>query len=139
MENRPLIKKKSSGYASHDGNHMVGGSWKSETRLYFKYIDIDAIIESDNAYNWLIEKRQGSGDVRVEAYITTGYDHSVGIENMCDMEEYFLDEELIEQIQECPFLSENEVTDAIAEYEDIASNTDNYEPYNRNTYRYLRY
>ena len=125
---RAIIKSQSHGRVGCDGNGMVGGDWMSVTHLAYKYVYLETIIKSDDAWEWM-HGRLGDEAFRIDAYITTGYDHSVGQDYICEMDEWFTNDEFETALDECPYLTAEERLSARTELESIALNEDGYEFY----------
>ena len=135
MSNRPKSKDYRHGRVPNDGNGMIGGRWWSCTRLAHKEIPLTDLIPERPDYDavsaYFIEK--GWGDdypfVEVEAYFTTGADESVGLREICDLDESFVPEDFEKAVDDCPFLTQPE-SDALKEkVREIADDEDGYEFY----------
>ena len=100
----------------------------SITSLAFKFVYIEDLIKGDEAWEWMHEKL-GDESFKIEAYITTGYDHSVGLDDICEMDEWFANEEFDKALEECPLLTAEEKEKVKTELEAIAENEDGYEFY----------
>ena len=129
MSNRPVIKDSCRGFASHDGNGMVGGKWANCNHLFYKKCDIGNLVDDDTAYGWLYAKMDGDTDVTFEAYFDEGYDESVGISHYCDMDEYFIPEDFLELVKECPFLLDETKETIKKKVYGIAEDENGYEAY----------
>lgn len=129
MKNRPIIKNKMSGYASNDGNGMVGGKWASCEHLFYKKYELGNFVNDGTAYGWLCAKMDGDIDVTFEAYFDEGYDDSVGISHYCDMDEYFIPEDFLELVKECPFLLDETKETIKKKVYEIAEDDNGYEAY----------
>jgi hypothetical protein len=111
---RPIIKRSSHGYASNDGNGMVGGRWAGCTHLAYKDIKVDELTEcitdTDKAEKVALWLKERIGEtIRVEAYFNEGYDHSVGIPYYCDLEESFdPHQKVYDAIDSCPDMTGDE-------------------------------
>ena len=110
---RPIVKRQSHGRVGNDGNGMVGGRWQSCTHLAYKDISVDGLTEcisdGDKAEKVALWLKERIGEtIRVEAYFSEGYDHSVGLDHYCDMEEGFDNLEAINSITICPLMTESE-------------------------------
>lgn len=129
---RPLIKRQYRGRVGNDGNGMVGGRWWSCTRLAHKEIPIADLIpdraDPDAVCAYFIEK--GWGDdypfVEVEAYFTTGADESVGLPEICDLDESFVPADFDKAIDDCPFLTKPDGEALKDKVRDIADDEDDY-------------
>lgn len=129
MSNRPIIKRKSGGYASNEGNGMVGGSWANCNHLFYKTCDIDGIVEDDAAYGWFYAKLDGKTAITFEAYFNEGHDNSVGISHYCDMDESFVPEDFLALLEACPLLGEGSKDEIRKKVHLIAVDPEGYEPY----------
>lgn len=134
MNNRSIIKNRCSGYASNEGNGMVGGAWAGATALAHKdfYLsdftdDIEDEARGNNAYIWLKERLDDP--ILLEAYFDVGYDHSVGLGEYCDLNETFIPDGFEEDVNECPFLTESEKEALVKMVQGVAEKEDGYEFY----------
>lgn len=132
---RPKIKSYHKGRVGNDGNGMVGGKWANTTRLAYKDIPVkkltECISDADKAgkcLKWLTEK---IGETfRVEAYFDTGYDHSVGLSEYCEMNEGFDPEQVVfDAIKSCPLMSEEDKARMMFDLANICEDEDGYELY----------
>ena len=108
---RALVKDYKKGFVPRDGNGMVGGRWWGCKRLgyasfgHLKYLG--SVIDDDRLetlLKWFKEKTGGE-EFKVEAYIEVGSDESVGLPNICDLDEVLpVDEGIYQAIHDCPFL-----------------------------------
>ena len=114
MNNRPIIKRRGKGRVGHDGNGMVGGSYAYAVQLHQAAVEFEpalACTESrDDAEEifWWLYYYLNSDTVTVDAYFSVGYDHSVGIDSHCDLEEQFYSDAFDEAVDKCPMLSDDE-------------------------------
>jgi hypothetical protein len=113
MEYRPYIKNGHSGRVPRDG--MTGGDYAFCTALAYKNLGmwpalrcLEARADYDEICDWFLENYDEDGDVRVEAYITFGYDHSVGINSYSELDEVFDPEDFYEAVDNCPYLNDEE-------------------------------
>lgn len=131
----PKVKKHRKGRVGNDGNGMVGGRWENTTRLAYKYIPVERLVEcisdddkAEKCLEWLKEKIGES--FRVEAYFDCGYDHSVGLGEYCDMHESFDPEQAVfDAIDSCPWLSPGEKHEMTGWLYEICEDEDGYELY----------
>lgn len=131
---RPKIKMHRKGRVGNDGNGMVGGRWENTTRLAYKDIPVERLVEcisdddkAEKCLSWLKEKIGES--FRVEAYFDVGYDHSVGLSEYCDMHEGFdPEQEVFDAIKSCP-VSGEEVCWMMVELANICEDEEGYELY----------
>lgn len=127
MEIRPTIKSEHRGFAPNLGNGMVGGEVYDCTALYKKFIPIDSLTDDEAVQAWF-SQRINDDTIKVEAYITDGYDRSCNCD-IFEIDEVFEPENFFLATEECPLLSP-ETKQALWERLDaIAYDTDNYEPY----------
>lgn len=112
---RPIIKRSCSGRVSNEGNGMVGGAYAFSTVLAYTKIEIwpalrclIARVDYDEICNWFLENYDEDGDVKIEAYITIGYDDSVGVKSFAELEEVFEPEDFYEAVDKCPYLNDEE-------------------------------
>jgi len=135
MSNRPKVKDYRHGFEPRYGNGMVGGKWWGMKRLAHKEIDLGDIIP-DNGFEdavcaYFIEK--GFGDVYawivVEAYFHVGSDESVGLPEICDLDESFIPDGFEDAVNKCPFLTQPEGDALKAKVQEIADDEDGYELY----------
>lgn len=112
---RPIIKRSCSGRVSNEGNGMVGGAYAFSTVLAYTKIEIwpalrclIARVDYDKICEWFLENYDEEGEARIEAYITAGYDDSVGIKSSADLEEVFEPEDFYEAVDKCPYLNDEE-------------------------------
>lgn len=94
---------------------MVGGAYAFSTGLAYTKIEISpalrcliARVDYDEIYNWFLENYDEDGDVKIEAYITVGYDDSVGVKSFAELEEVFEPEDFYEAVDKCPYLNDEE-------------------------------
>ena len=133
---RPIVKSRSNGRVSNDGNGMIGGRWANTTCLAHKEVWLCDIMgnisESDEdkankVYEWL---KDHIGDpIQLEAYFDVGYDESVGLSSYCDLDEAFLPDGLEDAINECPLLTEEEKEVLMEKVQEVADDEDKYELY----------
>lgn len=135
MSTRPTIKNYRSGYASNEGNGMVGGAWENTTRLAYKDVSVERLTEcisdeekAGKCLSWLTEK---IGETfRVEAYFDVGYDKSVGLDSYWEMNESFdPEQEVFEAIDCCPWISPSEKHEMRELLYEICEDEDGYELY----------
>ena len=135
MSNRPKAKDYRHGRVPNDGNGMVGGKWWGMKRLAHKEINLAEIVP-ENGFEeavcaYFIEK--GFGDVyawiEVEAYFHIGSDESVGMPEICDLDESFIPDGFCEAVDACPFLTKPESDALKAKVCEIADDEDGYELY----------
>lgn len=112
---RPLIKSNYAGRVSNEGNGMIGGSYAFSTVLAYKNLELwpalrclEARADYDEICDWFLNNYDEDVDVKVEAYITFGYDHSVGINSYSELEEVFDPDDFYEAVDACPFLNDEE-------------------------------
>lgn len=112
---RPIIKRRCSGRVSNEGNGMVGGAYAFSTGLAYTKIEIwpalrclIARVDYDEICKWFLENYDEDGDVKIEAYITVGYDDSVGVKSFAELEEVFEPEDFYEAVDKCPYLNDEE-------------------------------
>lgn len=134
QSSRPLVKNYHSGYASNEGNGMVGGRWWGCERLAHKEIALADLIPDDRAdvvCAYFIEKGWGSlyAFIEVEAYFSVGSDESVGLSEICDLDESFIPDGFEDAVNECPFLTQPESDALIEKVQEIADKDDDYEFY----------
>lgn len=126
MEIRPIIKDHSHGYVKPDGNPMTGGEWWSTTALYNKLIPIDSLTDDEAVAAWLADK-YGDEEVYVEAYIIESEDTSTNGYTF-EVDEWFEAGKFFEITEQCPLLTA-ETRQALWErLDNIAYDTDDYEP-----------
>lgn len=132
---RAVIKDERHGTVPHDGNGMVGGKWAGHTHLAYKDIKLSSIVgfldeeEAKAAIAWLTIA-VGADYIRVEAYFDVGFDHSVGLENYCDLDEVFGAEEVdVNAIWACPALNIGQTEHAIENLNDLAEDENGYQLY----------
>lgn len=132
----PIVKSSRRGYAPHDGNGMVGGSWANNEVLARKSVDVERLTKktvsdtdkAEKCQEWLTDKIGDS--FLVEAYFNVGYDHSVGLDYYCDLSEYLdPDQEVFDAIDACPFLTPEERIAMLGLLDDICSDEEGYECY----------
>lgn len=133
---RPIIKNHRKGSVGNDGNGMVGGRWESATRLAYKDINVadltERMTDTDKAEKFIkwLEEKIGSETFRVEAYFDVGYDHSVGIDSYCEMNEMFEPElPIYDLIEDCPLISGTEKSFITFDLASICEEEDGYELY----------
>ena len=132
---RPFVKNFRKGVVPNDGNGMVGGKWWGCSRLAHKEIPLaDLVPDSESAdavCAFFIEK--GWGDlyafVEVEAYFDVGSDESVGLREICDLDESFIPDGFEDAVNECPFLTQKESDALMEKVREIADEGDGYEFY----------
>ncbi len=132
---RPIVKNYRKGRVPNDGNGMVGGKWWGAQRLAHKEIPLADLIpdraDPDAVCAYFIEK--GWGDlyafVEVEAYFDVGSDESVGLREICDLDESFIPDGFEDAVNECPFLTQPESDALIEKVQEIADKDDDYEFY----------
>jgi len=112
---RPLIKSQYSGRVSDEGNGMVGGAYAFSTGLAYKNLEfwpafrcLEARVDYDEICNWFLENYDEDGEARIEAYITVGYDDSVGVKDYAELEEVFDPDDFYEAVDKCPYLNDEE-------------------------------
>lgn len=126
---RPTIKNYRSGYASNEGNGMVGGAWWGCEHLahaeayvtdFIELPDEESIMSRWPKINdWFMEKDK----VVIEAYIEIGEDNSTNYSS-CDVDEVFYPEEFDERVNACPYLSEQEKQDTIKKFREFVDRLD---------------
>lgn len=132
---RPFVKNFRKGVVPNDGNGMVGGKWWGCSRLAHKEIPIADLVPdsafADAVCAFFIEK--GWGDlyafVEVEAYFDVGSDESVGLREICDLDESFIPDDFEDAVNECPFLTQKESDALMEKVREIADEWDGYEFY----------
>ena len=131
---RPLIKNYCRGSVPRDG--MTGGRWENTTRLAYKDIPVERLTEcisdeekAEKCLSWLKERIGES--IRVEAYFDVGYDHSVGLDNYCDMysNPFPPDQSVVDAISFCPVVSAKDRLKIGDTLSDIAEEEEGYELY----------
>lgn len=120
------MAKMRGGYVPNDGNGMVGGSWFSRTDLCDKFVAIEDLTEDEAVAAWL-SQRMGDEAIIVEAHITSGYDHSVGIDCFAEVDDFIEPEGFEDAVAECPLLTEETRKALWEKFETIAYDTANYE------------
>ena len=110
---RPILKSHRKGRVGNDGNGMVGGSWEAWVSLGFKDIETSELVEgiedSDLAEKCLEWLKERLGETfRVEAYISHGYDKSVGVDAYFALNESLDCEEAESAINDLPYLAYDE-------------------------------
>ena len=136
---RPIVKNQSNGIVGHDGNGMVGGRWANTTILAYKDIPVKKLTEcisdeekAEKCLSWLKERRGET--FRVEAYFDCGYDHSVGMDSYCEMNEGFDPEDVVfDAIDSCPWLSYGERHEVTGWLYELCEDEDGYELYEIDT------
>ena len=121
MKGRPIIKNECSGYASNDGNGMVGGRWYGCDRLAYRgeyisqHIDIDKVSDTDAVCDWL--EKNHLDFVTIECYIEFDDDFSTNHHSVT-ISELFYPEEFDERINKCPHLTDEEKKKTIAAFKE---------------------
>lgn len=135
MTKRPFVKNFRKGVVPNEGNGMVGGKWWGCSRLAHKEIPLADLVpdsaSADAVCAFFIEKGWGGlyAFVEVEAYFDVGSDESVGLREICDLDESFIPDGFEDAVNECPFLTQKE-SDALTEkVREIADEGDGYEFY----------
>lgn len=113
------------GRVPNDGNGRIGGDWLSATYLCSKWVSIESITDDEAVASWLANRVEDDA-VEVQAYLNSGYDHSVGCYSYCEVYEV-LESDLLDAINDCPLLTDDEREKMVEKYEDIVWNTDDYE------------
>lgn len=132
---RPKIKSYHKGWIGNDGNGMVGGRWANTTILAYKDIPVkkltEGISDEEKAKKCLSWLKERIGETfRVEAYFDTGYDHSVGLSEYCEMNEGFDPEQVVfDSIDSCPWLSPGERHEVTGWLYELCDDEDGYELY----------
>ena len=132
---RPFVKNFRKGVVPNDGNGMVGGKWWGCSRLAHKEIPLADLVpdsaSADAVCAYLIEN--GFGDiyafVEVEAYFDVGSDESVGLREICDLDESFIPDGFEDAVNGCPFLTQPESDALMEKVREIADEGDGYEVY----------
>ena len=122
----PLVKSSTSGRVSNDGNPMIGGTYAFSTCLAHAEIEISRLLSvlnpktnADAVLEWMKQNYDKDGIITIEAYITSGYDHSVGVNGYCELDEYFDPDDFYAAMDDCPLLTGDEYN-AVA---DLLQNT----------------
>ena len=126
MEIRPTIKSVHRGYAPNYGNGMVGGEFYDCTALYYKLIWIEELTDDEAVQAWL-SQRINDDSIKVEAYITDGYDRSCNCD-IFEIDEVFEPEDFLKATEECSLLTPETKQTLWERLDNIAYDTDNYEP-----------
>lgn len=125
MNYRPVVKNIKSGYASHDGNGMVGGKWSGCDRLAYKgeyisqHIDPAKVKNTDEVCDWL--EKNHLNFVTIECYITFDDDDSTDCHTRC-IDEVFYPEKFDERINSCPYLTDKEKAIVIKDFKEYVDN-----------------
>ena len=100
--------------------HLLGESIQEVTLAAWPVVwdnskyDQDSRDVLETLRNWAEEfetwwqSHDEDGDVKIEAYITTGYDDSVGVKGYAELEEVFDPDDFYEAVDACPFLNDEE-------------------------------
>lgn len=135
MTKRPFVKNFRKGVVPNDGNGMVGGKWWGCSRLAHKEIPLADLVpdsaSADAVCAFFIEKGWGGlyAFVEVEAYFDVGSDESVGLREICDLDESFIPDGFEDAVNECPFLTQKESDALMEKVREIADEGDGYEFY----------
>lgn len=135
MTKRPFVKNFRKGVVPNDGNGMVGGKWWGCSRLAHKEIPLADLVpdsaSADAVCAFFIEKGWGGlyAFVEVEAYFDVGSDESVGLREICDLDESFVPDGFEDAVNECPFLTQKESDALMEKVREIADEGDGYEFY----------
>lgn len=135
MTKRPFVKNFRKGVVPNDGNGMVGGKWWGCSRLAHKEIPLADLVpdsaSADAVCAFFIEKGWGGlyAFVEVEAYFDVGSDESVGLREICDLDESFIPDGFEDAVNECPFLTQKESDALMEKVREIADDGDGYEFY----------
>lgn len=118
MKNRPVIKKEGSGFASHEGNGMVGGRWSGCERLAYKSVYISDHIDQkhsiiEKASEWL--NKHNLDSITVECYIEFDDDDSTNHHSVT-IDELFYPDEFDERINKCPYLTKKQKAKTIENF-----------------------
>lgn len=132
---RPVIRDRGRGYASNEGNGMVGGAYGWCVGLNycdFETCRLTECIEDDDdrIWSWFVDKI--GDEFRVEAYIEFSYDYSVGDPGSCEIEEAFPPEQKVyDAIEECPLLTAEQKAKVLEHLEKMLDDldVDDYDPY----------
>lgn len=126
---RPKIKNYHKGYASNDGNGMVGGKWWGCERLAYKTVyitdHIDIPVHDDFGARWdkVVDWFDGKDELVIEAYIEIGEDKSTNY-SAYDLDEVFYPDEFDDLVGLCPYLSDPEREDAITKFRSFVDELD---------------
>ena len=135
MTKRPFVKNFRKGVVPNDGNGMVGGKWWGCSRLAHKEIPLADLVpdsaSADAVCAFFIEKGWGGlyAFVEVEAYFDVGSDESVGLREICDLDESFIPDGFEDAVNECPFLTQKESDALMEKVREIADEGGGYEFY----------
>lgn len=126
MEIRPTIKSERRGFAPNLGNGMVGGEWYECTALYYKLIWIEELNDDEAVQGWL-SQRIGDDSIKVEAYISEGYDRSTN-SDFFEVQEIFEPDDFFLATEECPLLTPETKQALWERLDNIAYDTNDYKP-----------
>lgn len=124
---KAIIKRQARGYVKRDGMHP-GGEWFSITSLCRKYIPMESVITDKVLAAWMSDHY--GPQIFVEAYTTFGYDKSTNYAG-CEMDEYLDPEDFYKVLGDYYDydIPDDVLRDIQARLDEIASDTDGYEPY----------